>query len=128
MQEDENDSARGESDDSSDLSNFRDSDIGSDPEDMDTGEFFKRIKRETMRASKERKFLVSKLKTKSRVGSIFFDEPKRVVAAIQKTSGKYDYLVEWNYNKEDKLKPNSSIVKGSHFVFVKPLLYRRYME
>ncbi len=69
-----------------------------------------------------------KLKSKSRVGSIFIDEIKRVVAAIERESKVFDYLIEWEFSKKDKLKPTTSIVKGSHFVFVKPLLFRRYVE
>jgi len=53
---------------------------------------------------------------------------KRVVAAIERTQGKYDYLIEWKYNKEDKLTPTTSMVKGGHFVFAKPLQYRRFVE
>ena len=56
--------------------------IGSDPEDMETGKFLTRIKRERSQAQKERKYLVNTLKVKSRVGSIFFDKVHRVVAAI----------------------------------------------
>lgn len=40
----------------------------------------------------------------------------------------FDYLIEWEYSKEDKLKPTAAVVKGSHFVFCKPLAFRRYME
>ena len=56
--------------------------IGSDPEDMESGKFLTRIKRERIQAQKERKYLVNTLKVKSRVGSIFFDKVQRVVAAI----------------------------------------------
>ena len=72
--------------------------------------------------------MIHKLKSNTRVGSIFFDKVKRVVAAIQRESGKYDYLIEWEHHAKDKLKPTTSLVKGSHFVFAKPLLYRRYIE
>ena len=72
--------------------------------------------------------MIHKLKSKTRVGSIFFDKVKRVVAAIQREPGKYDYLIEWEHHAKDKLKPTTSLVKGSHFVFAKPLLYRRYIE
>jgi len=68
------------------------------------------------------------LKAKERRGSIFVDKVKKVVAAVQREPGKYDYLIEWKYNKEDKLVPTTSLVKGAHFVFSKPLLYRRYVE
>ena len=53
------------------------------------------------------------LKAKSRVGSIFFDKVKRVVAAIQREKGVYDYLIEWEHNQHDKLKPTTSIVMGA---------------
>ena len=87
--------------------------IGSDPEDFVSGKFFNRIRRETKQAESERKYLINELKVKSRVGSIFFDKVMRVVAAIQRENGKFDYLIEWEYSKADKLKPTTSIVKGS---------------
>ena len=68
------------------------------------------------------------LKSKSRVGSIFVDKIKRVVAAIQRESEVFDYLIEWEFSRQDKLKPTTSIVKGSHLAFVKPLFFRRYVE
>lgn len=71
---------------------------------------------------------MKKLKAKTRVGSIFFDKVLRVIAAVQREHGKFDYLIEWDYSAKDKLKPTSSIVKGSHFVFAKPLLFRRCIE
>lgn len=71
---------------------------------------------------------MQKLRSKQRVGSIFFDKVKRVIAAIQREEGKYDYLIEWEWHSRDKLKPTTSIVKGAHFVFAKPLLFRRYIE
>ena len=86
------------------------------------------IKCEQVKANKERRFLMRELKAKERRGSIFIDSISRVVAALQAEEGKYDFLIEWKYNKEDKLTPTSSIVKGSHFVFTKPLAYRRYVE
>lgn len=101
---------------------------GSDDEDMSKGHFFDYIERERKRHEAERKYIVYKLKSKSRVGSIFFDKVKRVVAAIHREEDKYDYLIEWEYHPRDKLKPTTSIVKGSHFVFAKPLLFRRYIE
>ena len=101
---------------------------GSDPEDMESGAFFDYIQKETDRAEDERRYVIHKLKSKTRVGSIFFDKVKRVVAAIQREPGKYDYLIEWEHHAKDKLKPTTSLVKGSHFVFAKPLLYRRYIE
>ena len=81
-----------------------------------------------MRANHERRYLLEKLKSKSRVGSIFIDKIKRVVAAIQRESSVFDYLIEWEFSRKDKLKPTTSIVKGAHFVFVKPLFFRRYVE
>ena len=95
---------------------------------MESGAFFDYIQKETDRAEDERRYVIHKLKSKTRVGSIFFDKVKRVVAAIQREPGKYDYLIEWEHHAKDKLKPTTSLVKGSHFVFAKPLLYRRYIE
>lgn len=111
-----------------DSQEFSEEICGSDNEDMEAGLFFKYIERERERQEAERKYIVYKLKSKTRVGSIFFDKVKRVIAAIQREKGKYDYLVEWEFHPRDKLKPTTSIVKGSHFVFAKPLLYRRYIE
>ena len=71
---------------------------------------------------------MKELKAKERRGSIFIDKANKVIAAVQRETGKYDYLIEWKFNKEDKLVPTSSLVKGSHFVFSNPLLYRRYVE
>lgn len=68
------------------------------------------------------------LKVTSRVGNIFVDKVKRVVAVVQRNEKAFDYLIEWEYSRRDKLKPITSIVKGSHFVFQKPLLFRRYVE
>lgn len=68
------------------------------------------------------------IKAKERRGSIFIDKVSKVVAAIQREQGKYDYLIEWKFNKEDKLVPTTSLVKGAHFVFSNPLLFRRYVE
>ena len=41
---------------------------------------------------------------------------------------KFDYLIEWKFSIKDQLIPTSSLVKGAHFVFSNPLLYRKYME
>lgn len=101
---------------------------GSSDDDMSSGCFFRQIERDKSRAQHERSYLMEKLKAHSRVGSIFIDKIKRVVAAIQRESKVFDYLVEWEFSKTDKLKPTTSIVKGAHFVFVKPLLFRRYVE
>ena len=95
---------------------------------MEKGLFFEYIERERKRHEAERKYIIYKLRSKTRVGSIFIDQVKRVIAAIQREQGKYDYLIEWQYHARDKLKPTTSIVKGSHFVFCKPLLFRRYIE
>jgi hypothetical protein len=77
---------------------------------------------------KERHFLMKELRAKERRGSIFIDRVKRVVAAIQREPSKFDYLIEWEYNKQDKIKPSTTLVRGSHFAFSNPLLYRRYIE
>jgi hypothetical protein len=37
-------------------------------------------------------------------------------------------LIEWDYNRHDKITPSTTLVRGSHFVFSNPLLYRRYIE
>lgn len=111
-----------------DSAEFSEEICGSDNEDMEKGLFFDYIERERKRQEAERKYIVYKLRSKQRVGSIFIDKVKRVIAAIQREQGKYDYLIEWEYHPRDKLKPTTSIVKGSHFVFAKPLLFRRYIE
>lgn len=103
-------------------------DVGSDDEDMMSGLFLDSIKKEQDRAVKERKFLMKELKAKERRGSIFIDKVNKVVATVQREPGIYDYLLEWKYCKEDKLVPTTSLVKGSHFAFSKPLLYRRHVE
>lgn len=113
---------------SMDSGEFSDEICGSDNEDMEKGMFFEQIERERKRQEAERKYIVYKLRSKQRVGSIFIDKVKRVIAAIQREEGKYDYLIEWEFHPKDKLKPTTSIVKGSHFVFAKPLLFRRYIE
>ena len=68
--------------------------------------------------------LVHKLKSRKIQGSIFLDQVDKVVAAIQRCPGKFDYLIQWKFNKKINLIPDMAIVKGSHFVFAKPLLYR----
>lgn len=113
---------------SMDSQDFSEDLCGSDNEDMEGGIFFKHIEKVRQRQEAERKYIVYKLKSKQRVGSIFFDKVKRVIAAIQREKGKYDYLIEWEFHPRDKLKPTTSIVKGAHLVFAKPLLYRRYIE
>ena len=55
---------------------------GSDNEDMEKGLFFDYIERERKRHEAERKYIVYKLRSKQRVGSIFIDKVKRVIAAI----------------------------------------------
>ena len=57
-------------------------DCGSDNEDMEKGLFFDYIERERKRHEAERKYIVYKLRSKQRVGSIFIDKVKRVIAAI----------------------------------------------
>ena len=57
---------------------------GSDDEDMMKGLFFEYIEKERKRHEAERKFMVYKLKSKQRVGSIFIDKVNRVIAAIQR--------------------------------------------
>lgn len=117
-----------DSEESSDQ-NFDDNEeCGSSDDDMESGSFFRQIERDKSRANHERKYLIDKLRSKSRVGSIFIDKIKRVVAAIQRDSNVFDYLIEWEFSRKDKLKPTTSIVKGAHFVFVKPLYFRRYVE
>ena len=54
----------------------------SDPEEMENGNFFDHIQKATERAEDERHFVIHKLKSKQRVGSIFFDKVKTVLAAI----------------------------------------------
>lgn len=55
---------------------------GSSDEDIESGAFFKSIEKEQKRAKHEREYLMKQLKAKSRVGSIFFDKPKRVLTAV----------------------------------------------
>lgn len=102
--------------------------VGSDEEDLESGLFLDYIKKVTDKATKERKFLIKELKAKERRGCIFFDRINRVVAAVQREKGKYDYLIEWKYCKEDKLTPTTTLVKGSHFAFANPLKFRRFVE
>ena len=102
--------------------------MGSDEEDLETGRFLDYIKKVTEKATKERQYLIKDLKCKERRGCIFFDRINRVVAAVQREKGKYDYLIEWKYCKEDRLTPTSPLVKGSHFAFANPLRFRRYIE
>ena len=71
---------------------------------------------------------MKELKAKERRGSIFIDRIKRIVAAVERSPGKYDYLIEWEYHYSDKIVPSTTLVRGSHLVFSNPLLYRRYVE
>ena len=103
-------------------------DVSSDEENLESGAFLELIKQETERAVKERHFLMKELRAKERRGSIFVDTVKRVVAAVQRTPGKFDYLIEWDYNLQDRITPSTTLVRGSHFVFSNPLAYRRYVE
>lgn len=102
--------------------------MNSDEEALESGAFLELIKQETENAIKERHFLMKELKAKERRGSIFIDRIKRIVAAVQRASGKYDYLIEWEYHESDKIVPSTTLVRGSHLVFSNPLLYRRYVE
>ena len=69
-----------DSQDSRDASD--DIECASDPEEMENGNFFDHIQKATERAEDERHFIIHKLKSRTRVGSIFFDKVKRVVAAV----------------------------------------------
>jgi len=44
---------------------------------------------------------MKELRSKERRGSIFYDKINRVVGAIQRSEGKYDYLIEWKRCKKD---------------------------
>ena len=61
------------------------------------------IKREAKKAMKQRQFIVNEQKCKERHGSIFFDQINKVLAAVQREKGVFDYLIEWKYNKKDDL-------------------------
>ncbi len=102
--------------------------MNSDQEDYESGLFLEYINSETEKAMKERNFLMKELKVKERRGSIFLDKVKKVVAAVQRAPGKYDYLIEWEHHKSDKIVPSATLVRGSHFAFSNPLMYRRYVE
>lgn len=102
--------------------------MSSEEEQLESGEFLEMIKQETDKAIKERHYLMKELKAKERRGSIFIDKVKRVVAAVERQPDKYDYLIEWEYHGKDKITPTTTLVRGSHFVFSNPLLYRRYVE
>ena len=102
--------------------------MSSDEENLESGAFLELIQQETEKATREREFLIKELRTRERRGSIFIDKVKKVVAAVQRAPNKFDYLIEWEFSRKDKLKPTTSIVKGAHFVFVKPLFFRRYVE
>ena len=69
---------------SMDSEEFSEEICGSDDEDMEKGLFFDYIERERKRQEAERKYIVYKLKSKQRVGSIFIDKVKRVIAAVQR--------------------------------------------
>jgi len=103
-------------------------DVSSDEENLESGAFLEMVKQETDKAMKERHFLMKDLRAKERRGSIFIDKVKRVVAAVQRSPGKFDYLIEWDYHVHDKITPSTTLVRGSHFAFSNPLLYRRYVE
>lgn len=103
-------------------------DVSSDEENLESGTFLDMIKQETDKAMKERHFLMKELRAKERRGSIFIDKIKRVVAAVEREPGKYDYLIEWEYHPHDRIVPSTTLVRGSHFAFSNPLLYRRFVE
>jgi hypothetical protein len=86
------------------------------------------MKHENDKAMKERHYLIKELKAKERRGSIFIDKVKRVVTAVQRAPGKFDFLIEWEFCKNDNITPSTSLVRGSHFVFSNPLQYRRFIE
>ena len=65
-----------------DSEEFSEEICGSDNEDMEKGLFFEYIERERKRHEAERKYIIYKLRSKTRVGSIFIDQVKRVIAAI----------------------------------------------
>jgi len=50
------------------------------------------IRAETEKQHRERDFLTEELKTNERRGFIFIDSIKKVVAAVQRAPGKYDFL------------------------------------
>ncbi|CDW88268.1 UNKNOWN [Stylonychia lemnae] len=104
--------------------------IDSDQEQFDNGNFLKFIKHQTLKANQERDFLMNQLKTKERRGSIFIDKVKKVITTIKRDSDqdKYDYLIEWEFNKEDLIIPSTSLVRGSLFAFCCPLQFRRFAE
>ncbi len=102
--------------------------MSSDEENLQTGDFLDLIKHETEKAMKERNYLMKELRAKERRGSIFIDTIKRVAAAVQRASGKYDYLIEWEYHSSDRITPTPTLVRGSYFAFSNPLMYRRYVE
>lgn len=59
-----------------------DEDCGSSEEDYENGNLFKKLKRDCNQAKHERQYLMETLKAKSRVGSIFYDQVRRVIAAV----------------------------------------------
>jgi hypothetical protein len=71
---------------------------------------------------------MKELRAKERRGSIFIDRVRRVVAAVERCPGKYDYLIEWEPHLKDRITPSTTLVRGSHFAFSNPLLFRRYVE
>ena len=72
--------------------------VDSDEENMENGKFLEYMSMFSRKAMKERKYLLNELKAKERRGCIFFDKVNKIVAAIQKGEGKYDYVVEWKFN------------------------------
>jgi hypothetical protein len=103
-------------------------DVSSDEEELENGSFLEMIKNQTEKAIKERHYLMKELRAKERRGSIFIDKVKRVVAAVERVPEKFDFLIEWEYHPSDRIVPSPTLVRGSHFAFSNPLLYRRYVE
>lgn len=88
-----------DSDDNSDNEEIED--VDSDAENFYSGDFFQCIKQAEEKAVKERNYLMKELRSKERRGCIFYDKINRVVAAVQRSEGKYDYLIEWKRCKKD---------------------------
>jgi hypothetical protein len=72
-EKDEDSDSESSSDSSDQGSDEEMANINSDPEEMNSGRFFEHISYETKRAEKERKLLLTHLKSKHIAGSIFFD-------------------------------------------------------
>jgi len=70
---------------------------GSSNEDIETGKFLNKIEKERSRARHKSRYLMSVLKSNSRIGSIFFDKAKRVSPLSKGRKDVYDYLIEWQF-------------------------------